>query len=295
MAAPEGRRIAGVKVCFFRSEKPREGLLADAFVRGLIEHGDDGVVRRLTGETQLASDCEVAVMFGVKSREAFHANWGAGVHTIMLDKGYTRHRRSGPVKTWEYHRVAVDGHQPTAYLGKVNHPSDRFERLGLEVKPWRASGEHILLAGSSQKYHDFYGISDPTRFWTKAVKRLSGTEREIVYRPKPSWRDAVPIEGTRFSDSGETIADVLAGAHAMVTHGSNACFEAMLAGVPAIVLGDGVTKKISSTRLEDIESPRLAGDEERTQLLCNLAYSQFTLSEFASGEAWSHIRPIIYG
>jgi hypothetical protein len=281
-----------VRVCFFHSDKPRERILASAFAEG-VSRKDYIELRRLTGEVQVV-DCDVAVMVGVKSRELFQAYWRAGVHTVYLDKGYTRHATTGGPRAWEYWRVAVDAHHPTHYLGRVNFPDDRLKRLGLTIQPWRESGRHIVVAGSSQKYHDFYGLCNPTEYAAKIVKRLrKQSGRKIIYRPKPSWKDAVPVEGAKFSIGG-TIADVLQDAHALVTHGSNAVFEAVLCGVPCIVLGDAVAKPISSTQIEEIENPRLASDEERWQWLANLAYCQWTLPEFASGEAWSHIRPLIY-
>ena len=284
-----------MKVCFFRSSKPREGLLADAFTRGVLEHGDEAVVRPLTEEIQVADDCEVAVMVGVKSRELYQANWNAGVHVVMLDKGYTRHSAPGPIKTWEYWRVAVDAHHPTRTLMNVARPHDRLMRLGLVPVRWRKDGKTVVIAGSSQKYHDFYGISDPTSYAEKLVRQLSKlTSREIVYRPKPSWKEAVPIEGATFS-RGPSIMDDLTQAHVLVTHGSNACFEAVLNGVPCIILGDAVAKPISSVHLDDLEAPMKVGKKLRIQWLANLAYCQWTMPEMASGETWEVIRPQIYG
>lgn len=284
-----------MRVCFYRSSKPREGNLAEAFVEGLRVHGDEGVIRTLDGEPQIADDCEVACMVGVKSKALFDANWRAGVHTLMLDKGYSRHKAPGPVRGWEYWRVAVDAHHPTANLMKVSRPSDRFDRLGFEILPWRETGQHILLAGSSAKYHEFYGLKEPTTYAKEIVRQLRAiTERPIIYRPKPSWRDAVEITKTRFSALPETILDVLADAWVTVTHGSNACFESVINGIPCIVLGDGVAKPLSSTDLADVVSPRIASDTERHAWACNLAYQQWTLSELYSGEAWTTIKGQIY-
>lgn len=285
-----------MRVAFFASDKPRERLLADAFLRGLNAHGDSGEVIYLDGTPQVAEGFEVAVMIGVKSRDLYQANIQAGVHVVLIDKGYTRHHAPGPVKIWEYWRVAVDAHHPTRTLMNIRHKRTRLRRLGLTAVPWRQSGRHILLAGSSAKYHDFYGLPDPTTYAIQVVADLRRlTKRPIVYRPKPSWRAAVPINGTRFSRSDEAIGAVLKGAWAMVTHGSNACFEAALLGVPCIVLGDAVAKPISSTTLRGIKRPYLATDAERGQWLANLAFCQWTMAEFASGEAWAVIRPQIYG
>lgn len=265
-------------------------------MRGVIAHGDEGVIRRLTGEPQVAEDCEVAVMVGVKSRELFWENWDAGVHTVMLDKGYCRHRITGPVRQWEYWRMSVDAHHPTHSLMKIERPSDRWDALDLEIKPWRRRGKQILFAGSSAKYHEFYALPEPTEYAQRVFRKLRKyTERTIIYRPKPSWKDAVPISGTLYSKSPETLEMALAGAHCMITHGSNACFEAMLTGIPTLVLGDAVARPVSTTDITEVEDPKMIPDDERKQWLSNLAYCQFTAHEMESGLAWSIVRPQIYG
>lgn len=285
-----------MRICFWHSDKPREHLLADAFADGVTSAGDTIVRRALTDEKTVAPDCDVACMVGVKSRELFWLHWRAGIHTIYFDKGYTRQALGGPIKIWEYWRVAVDAHQPTKKLSYRDYPSDRADHLGLKYAPWRKGGSHIVLAGSSAKYHDFYGLSDPNRYYEKVIAEIrKHTRREVVYRPKPSWRDATPLSNSRYSDSSRSIEEELIDAWALVTHGSNACFEAITAGVPCIILGDAVAKPLSSTELKDIESPRLASDDERQKWLNSLAYQQWTLREMSTGEAWRVIRPQIYG
>lgn len=286
-----------MRICFFSSDKPREHLLADAFMDGAREHGDSVEIRPLNGEAQVAEGCDVAVMVGVKSRELFKANWQQGITCIYLDKGYTRHAIEGPIKLWEYWRVAINAHHPTGYFQKIRRKPDRYERLGLDFAPWRRKGQYIVFAGSSQKYHDFYGLSHPTQYAAKTIKQLEyhAGGRPIIYRPKPSWKDAEPINGTEFSRPPETIVDVLKDAHCLVTHGSNACFEAIQMGVPCIILGDAVAKPISSQTIEEVKEPHMVHDKRRRQWFYDLAYCQFTLPEFHRGEAWGIIRPQIYG
>lgn len=289
-----------MKVCFFHSDKPRERILGDALRDGILAGGVDTFeLRPLTGEAQVAEGCDVAIMVGVKSRALYQANWRAGIHVVMVDKGYTRHAARGPVKLWEYWRVAVDAHHPTEFLMKAACDYNRLAKLGLTIKAERdrsVGGNHILIAGSSAKYHEFYGLREPTQWTRKLIQGIrQRTQRQIVYRPKPSWREAVPIEGTEWSGPGQPLEDALRGCHVMVTHGSNACFEALLAAVPVICVGPAVAAPICSTTLDDIENPPLPSVEVRAQWAANLSYCQWTMPEFASGEAWQHIRGQIYG
>jgi hypothetical protein len=268
-----------MRVAFYASNKPREQELAAAFLAGAEAHGDSGSLRD-SGDK--AGDCDVAVMVGVKSCDLYRASRAAG-----------RHRQPG-AKVWEYWRIAVDAHHPTGKLMAVKRPHDRM--YGVNLLPWRrpAKRGHIVIAGSSAKYHRFYNLPDPTAWAIRQVHEIrKHSQRQIIYRPKPSWHDAVPIPYTTYSDKHEAIGAVLKGAHALVTHGSNACFEAITRGVPCIILGDGVAKPISSTDIAEIEQPRLASIHERRRWLASLAYYQWTVLEFQSGEAWASIRPQI--
>lgn len=281
-----------MKVRFWHSDKSRERILAEAFLAGVKAHDDLGEMRAL-GE-EFTPDCDVAVMVGVKSRELWRQHTRAGITTVYCDKGYARHSRPDDLRGWEYWRTAVNGHQPTSKY-RNNYPGDRLAAIGWKFQPWREGGTHIVIAGSSQKYHDFYGLPDPTAYSSKLCKMIHNYSRlEIVYRPKPSWKEAVEIHGTRWSRENEGIEDVLRGAHCMVTHGSNACFEAVMLGVPCVILGEAVAKPISTTDVCEIAAPRLASGKERQAWLRFLAYQQWTMAEFASGLAWKTIRSQIF-
>jgi hypothetical protein len=274
------------RVVFFASDKPREQALARAFLRGAGIHRCRTEQRALCAEPNVGK-ADVIAMVGVKSRALWERVVAAGAIPIMLDKGYVRTRRAG-ARVWEFWRVAVGAHHPTETgLMRRKMPSDRFDALGLDPSPWRNRGAQIVIAGSSAKYHAFYGLPEPNEYYSQLVRDIRArTHRPIIYRPKPSFKDAVPIDGTEFSSGDETINDALWGAHALVTHGSNACFEAALLGVPSIVLGDAVAAPISSRSLDDLEEP-LKG--KREQWFANLAYHQFTQQEFEDGVAWAHL------
>lgn len=287
-----------LRVTFWHSDKPRERILSDAFCQGVSLAGDFCEQRSLQPQIEVA-DCDVACMVGVKSAELWQAHVRAGRHAIMFDKGYTRHARPGAVKIWEYWRVAVDGHQPTRFvaanMGKFT--DERAFPLQLPLQGWRAKGTKILIAGSSEKYHQFHKLSHPTRWTEKVVEeiRQHDTWREIVYRPKPSWREATPIDGATFSTGEVSIEEALRDCWAVVTHGSNACFESVICGIPVIVLGDAIAKPISSTQLAELPDPKLASFKDRHDWLNAIAYTQWTEQEFASGDAWKIIRGQIYG
>lgn len=279
-----------MRVRFFASDKDREQQLARAVAEGCEAHRCRAEVVPLSATPDI-DGIDVACMVGVKSRRLFYRCLEAGVVPLMFDKGYVRTRRAGD-RTWEYWRVSVGSHHPTEFLGG-NYPPDRWDRLGIDVQRWRGFGLQILIAGSSAKYHEFYDLPEPTTWAKRVVEEIREySDRPIIYRPKPSWDGAVPIRGTYFSGAKDPLSGALTNAWAVVTHGSNLCFEAALAGVPSIVLGNGVAKPISSTSLKDIEEP-LMGD--RGPWLHALAYWQWTEREMRKGRMWGFLKSKIEG
>lgn len=279
-----------MKIVFWASDKDREQVLAKAVLRGAKRQGFEVEQRMLCANPDV-SGFDVGCMVGVKSASLFHAHRAAGILPVMMDKGYVRSRVPG-ARTWEYWRISVGAHHPTrTTLMRTKLPTERWADLGIDLAPWRTRGNHILIAGSSAKYHTFYGLPEPTLWTRQLVEEIrQHSDRPIIYRPKPSWTGAVPIEGTQFSGGGEAIGQALWGAHCMITHGSNTCFEAALMGVPSIILGNAVAAPISSASLNDIEYPLMG---KRDQWLANLAWHQFTENEFRDGTAWEVLRPWI--
>jgi hypothetical protein len=282
-----------MKVRFWTSDKPRERILSEAIGQGVMKHGDEYDTRALGNEA--TPDCDVAIMVGVKSKELWQAHLRLGCQMVYLDKGYSRHDRGDGSRVWEYWRVSVNAHHPTAKFRVGDYPDDRSTAAGWTFEKWKpnASGP-IIIAGSSEKYHSFYDLKPPTEWAQKLVKEIRRTtQNPIIYRPKASWKGAVPIDGTTFKQDG-SIDDVLKGAWCLVTHGSNACFEAMLAGVPSIILGEAVMRPISSTEISEIHSMKLATSKERASILAFLAYHQWTMEEMASGKMWEVVRKEIF-
>ena len=257
-----------------------ETKLGNALKKGLAKHGVDV---RLVTERIDPKEHECVGIVGVKSWKMAQACNAANTPYLYFDKAYNRD------KAWW--KISYGSHQPTWWIDKLAYGDDRRLAQGWDVAPWRAKNDdgHILIAGSSAKYHRFFDLLDPTEYWSDVVRQLQAlTRRKILYRPKKSWHDATPLLGTEFSKV-DLIKDDLAGAHAMITNGSNSCFEALTLGIPAIVLGQGFTLPISSESVGSVLDPYEAPYEDRIEILNNLAYCQWSMVEIAEGDFWQTI------
>ena len=286
-----------MRVGIYIADKEREHTLARNLSAGVEACGDEAeTLWRADFEAPLPH-IDVACVVGVKN----NSNWfidehlAAGKHTLYFDKGYVRWPARRHEGGWVYWRVAIDGHQPTKYFRQRSRGKERWKGLKLGIERI-ARGKGILYAGSSQKFCDYYRLGDATEYAKSIVAEIRKyTDKRIIYRPKPSWRHAVPIEGTDFSRSPQKIGAVLSVTDVMITYGSNAVFESILSGIPTICLGPAISRSISSTSIADVNDPYVAHGHEIKQWCYDLSYCQWKMEEYASGEAWADIKETLSG
>ena len=146
--------------------------------------------------------------------------------------------------------------------GKFDHK--RLEKLNLEFKKKRTSGEYIILSEPSSYIKNFFNLKN----WVSKMifKIKTHTDRKIFLHNKSS---PIPLDL------------LLEKAWAFVSFQSTAGFKAMLKGVPAHF----TYKSIEHINpLEEIEFGKIDRD-----VFTSISYNQWTLKEFDSGEAWEHI------
>lgn len=228
---------------------------------------------------------KVAVFYGFDAhlQRVFREYRAAGLTVVFVDLGYFGRIEGG--KFAGYHKVSVNSRHPTAYFQQKQHDNRRAARFGIKVGEWH-SGSSILLAGASGKGASSDGFR-PEEWETRIAWLLrSHTNRQIIYRPKPSYAEARPIPGTVFAQTKADISLVLRDCHAVVTHHSNAALDGLIHGVPAFCV-EGVALPLALSDFSKVETPRTEGD--RQQLINDVAYCQFSIQEMRDGVCWRHL------
>lgn len=276
----------------WKAPKGYEDALAPAIIAGAALHGDEIIIK--STEEYRGPELDGGIIMGVVKREILWDHQKNGKILAYYDKGYVRNRapwngRSLPA----WWRLCWNDVHPTHYLMSQSRPPDRFKEWG--VTPGKIKGSFsgdVLILGSSAKFHHTMHLDHPTKWATDLVAEIKAvTNREIVLRPKPSWADAEPVPGARF-DHGvkSSIHDALEKAFVSVTYGSIACVDSIIAGVPCVVLGNGVARPICSAWVPSIPFPKWPDLAEREQWLANLAYCNFKPEEIANGVAWKILK-----
>jgi hypothetical protein len=176
---------------------------------------------------------------------------------------------SGP-KPESYYSLSIGWHN-----GRGVWPTGRgrFSKLGVELKPWRTAGDHILVCPNRS-----FGVGKqvmPTDWASRTAQRLQDeTRRPVRVRGHPG-NDAPrkPLE-----------AD-LDGAWAVIIWSSSAGVHALQHGIPVFVEAPWwVMKGVSATG--PLDNPVMPDREPHFE---RMAWHQWTLEEIESGEPFSHL------
>ncbi len=275
---------------FYIAEKVREVALANVVGNAAVAAGFEFEIASNAAYHLPDPAVSVACIFGVKkpSRRFMADHRAANIRTLFFDKGYTRR----PLDKRARFRVSANAIQPTYYLMQAKHPADRFRATGVKFKKQRTvlRDAPILIAGSSQKYHDWFprvSPSDAMGYYAMLARNIHmQCDRPIVWRPKPSWKLAEPIQDTRYSLNPITVEIELAQAHSVIVTGAGVAFHSLAMGVPTYIMpgfanvAEGVAAR-SLARL--LFGNGLPDDATRYQFCCNVCYQEWTLPEFAEG------------
>ena len=204
--------------------------------------------------------------------------------TIVLEVGGIKRGR-----TW---KVAIDGINRDAQFGNKGNNSDRANLLGLSLKPWRVTGEHIIIAGQHDKSLQWENMPRMSTWVMQTIENLKQyTDRPIYFRPHPRCR-LMSIE-SQYKNVYRQDPQLISGTYddyninfnnawATISHSSNPGIQSVINGVPAFVSTSSLAYDAANNIdfLQDIENPSMP---DRTQWLNDYAYTEYTTEEISQG------------
>lgn len=190
------------------------------------------------------------------------------------DNGYIR-----PGKWDGYFRITKNA---LMHDGRGEGDPQRLRRLGVQIKDWRKSGNHILICPPLNiSLRIVFGQSAFEWLTNTVMTLVKHSDRPIVIRAKAQWHKAKRTHKRPLSED-------LRGAWAVVTSHSTATIEALQEGIPVFCTHPCVSRSMGHTDLTKIEAPLYPDDRERW--LSVIAQNQWTLSEIRKGTAWDYLR-----
>ena len=212
-------------------------------------------------------------------------------------------------KTW---KVGINGINGEAYFGHEEEDctSHRLTKLKIKMQPWRPrtyQPKYILVLGQNQNSHQWRDMP-PMQDWVESVitQIRTVTDRDIRIRPHPrSTFDQKWIKETitnyndvYFNQPRQVVGTYddfdfdkqLNDAWCVVNWSSNPATQAALNGVPVFTGPESLAAPIANLNLKRIEDPSMP---DRQQWANNIAYTEWTVEEIASGEPLSRLMPKI--
>lgn len=197
----------------------------------------------------------------------FEKNGGT---VLVAENAYLGNDRSNRTR----YAIARGGHngQGEWYCGGP----ERWQNLGIALKPWRQEGEHVLVCPNRSFGRPGYIM--PSNWPEVVIANLRTlTKRPIRLRLHPGN-----------SPPKTPLSQDLKNAWAVVIWSSSVGCEALVEGIPVLCLSPAwILKSVTSPDLRNINDPplldRLPGFEK-------LAWAQWHIDEIASGEPFHYLR-----
>lgn len=185
--------------------------------------------------------------------------------------------------TW---RLMVDGKNT---ITSTNNTSTRFEELGLQLRPWREQGEHIVIACQRPESQQWQGMPTVTQWLDCVVSDIRKfSNRPIRIRPHPRYKINTVPDGCYLDQPrprANTYDDYdlnrsLNHAWCVVNYNSNPAVSAVLDGYPVFVNKTSIAATVGNLDLAQIENPLTP---HREQWAWDLAHTEWTINEIAAG------------
>lgn len=216
-----------------------------------------------------------------------------GDSVLVFEAGYVNRELDNPKP---YFSLGFNGLNGRAKFVRENMPSDRWDKLGVEIKPWREGGNIILFCGQipddgAVQHFDYENLLTSTM-----IEVGNRFNKLVTFRPHPLHNKKEYIFPQRiFISENENIKEDFEDCFCVCAANSNSLVEATIEGIPTITCDyEGCMVKSVTNKLEDIIE--LGGNKlstfDRESWKNNLAYSQWTCEEMLSGEAWQHLKAV---
>ena len=283
-------------------EKP---MILDNFLTGVRNSGDTAVAQTAM---QVVPNADVALIQGfvhehgktaphlVLRRNAVEQQVNNGKKALIVDSNLFLAYDSGNVN--RYLRYSFNGVFPTTgFYFDTDVDPNRWtkisSKLGIQMKPWRTSGNHILVClqrngGWSMRGYNSVQWANDTIATLREI-----TDRPIIVRGHPGDKKTryFPQHKDVFLSSNPSILQDLQGAWATVLYNSSPSVVSAIEGVPVFLTDPqpehSQSHEVSNTKIKRINDPKLF---DRDVWVQKLAMCHWNFEELASGEAWRHFR-----
>lgn len=173
-----------------------------------------------------------------------------------------------------------------------NLENGRSKKLGIFLKPWKKTGDHVLICGQHSKSEQWAQRPAPEVWLENLVSTIKNhTDRKIIFRPHPrdfQWCKNLKIPGIFVNFPKKLLGTVddfdhetdFKNAWCVVNPSSNTGILAAINGIPVLCDPDSLAWEISMKIPEKIESPEYV---DRAHWIEKVCHTEWTLEEIQAG------------
>lgn len=291
-----------------KNNNPEKPLILNNFLAGVRASGDNAIAH--TGMN--AIPCDVALIQGfvhehgktaphlMLRQNAVNLQKQNGKRSLIVDSNLFLFADPGNTKT--YLRYSFDGVFPTTgfYFDRDIDPT-RWQKisanLGLTLKPYRTTGNHILVCCQRNGGWSMKGLSVNDWMNSTIATIRQFTNRPIVVRVHPGdrkWKNWFKLQHPNVTISSKHIKEDLQNAWATVVYNSSPSVASLIEGIPTFVTDPqpefSQVNGVCNTNLKRIEDPKLF---DRQAWIERLSMCHWNFDELKSGEAWQFFKKYI--
>jgi len=292
------------------NNNPEKPAILDNFCHGVRSVGDIAVAHQAMD----VIPCDVALIQGYvheHGKQAPHLQLRQnaielqkknGKRSLIVDSNLFLYANSA--NPLHYLRYSFDGVFPTTgfYFDQDVDPT-RWQKisrdLNISLKPWRTSGNHILICLQRHGGWSMGGFSviDWLNQTILQIRQYS-RKRPIVVRAHPGDKKIKTIlkihHKNVYLSTNEKLVDDFRNAWATVVYNSSPSAASLIQGIPAFLTDprpeNSQSCGIANIDLSKIESPEMP---DRQQWIERLSMCHWKFDELRSGEAWQFFRKYI--
>ena len=263
----------------------------EAFVKSLQEAGDEVILNR-------SCDADVAVIWSVlwlgrmrNYKQIWQRYRQANKPVIVLEVGGLRRNKS--------FKIGINGVNRKADFANQEVDNKRWPLFGHNLKPWKQTGDNILLLGQHDASEQWKGMPSMNVWFEQQINQIrKHTTRPILIRPHP--RNPIGFDTKKYKNvsvarpimdkntiDDTNFKDALKNAWAVVNHSSNPAMEAVINGIPVFVSESSLCYDVGNHSLENINNPKMPDRQDWTN---KLSYTEWFPDEIAKGQPWKNIK-----
>ena len=283
------------------------------FAQGVNACEDQGIIE----SNMTYQPSEVAVILGwvhENSKTSAHLQFrqeilegqrASGGRTVIADSNLFLYKNKQNPGYWL--RYSYDGifANTGEYCDQSPDP-DRWAQIqaqcGVQLGPWRQSGNHILLCLQRDGGWSMVGWNVIDWALKNIIEIRKYSDRPIRIRPHPGDKKASKycerllklcqgrgLPNITISQPGSTLTDDFANCWAVVNHNSSPGVAAVIEGIPVILTDPdrSQARAVATQGINRIENPLMPDREAWAQRISQFHWSH---AELQSGACWAHMK-----